>query len=215
MTVDRTSAYRAIDSVFVNHPNFARAYADIRDLIELKPTHTAPCIHVSGPSGVGKTTLQKRIRGEYPAEPNGALVRLMGGLTMRADRHRLITLRMPVHTATSLLGTNTCSLRVVVQQGYVRAMSRSVTGKILTVSEADVLQFAERYVFTPKLASECGLSATSVARGLARLEIKPVMRGEQHVHTLWDRSAFELEDLLVRWVTASGELSQQSSLLPF
>lgn len=95
MTIDRTLAYRAIDSVFVNHPNFATAYEDIRDLIELKPVHTAPCIHVSGPSGVGKTTLKKRVERDYPAEPNGALVRFTGGLTMVADRHRLITLRMP------------------------------------------------------------------------------------------------------------------------
>lgn len=95
MTVELTQAYRAIDSVFVNHLNFSRAYEDIRDLIELKPTHTAPCIHVSGPSGVGKTTLRGRIKDEYPAEPGGALVRLAGGLTMVADRHRLITLRMP------------------------------------------------------------------------------------------------------------------------
>lgn len=95
MTLDLPSAYRAIDSVFVNHPNFAAAYEDIRDLIELKPVHTAPCIHVSGPSGVGKTTLRKRFSREYPAEPDGAVVRLTGGLTMVADRHRLITLRMP------------------------------------------------------------------------------------------------------------------------
>lgn len=120
-----------------------------------------------------------------------------------------------VHTATSLLGTNSCSLRAAVQRGYVAAVSQSVSGKILTVSEADVVNFAERYVFTPKLASECGLSVTSTSRGLARLGVQPVIQGRKPVHSLWDRWAFEMEDLLVRWVTASGDLSQQSSLLPF
>jgi hypothetical protein len=44
MSSELALAYRAIDSVFINHPNFAEAHEDIRDLIELKPTHTAPCI---------------------------------------------------------------------------------------------------------------------------------------------------------------------------
>jgi len=56
----------------------------------------------------------------------------------------------------SILGTNSCSLRAAVQRGYVGAVSQSVSGKILTVSEADVADFMERYVFTPKLASELG-----------------------------------------------------------
>lgn len=95
MKNDIRSAYYAIDSIFINHPKFATALEDIRDLIELKPNHTAPCIHVSGPSGVGKTTLRNRISAEYPAEPNGARVRLPGGIEMVADRHRLISIRMP------------------------------------------------------------------------------------------------------------------------
>lgn len=120
-----------------------------------------------------------------------------------------------VHTATSLLGTNSCSLRAIVQRGYVRATSQSSVGKILTVSEADVFAFAEAYAFTPRLASESGLSPVSVARGLAHLGVQPVFKGKRPIHTLWDRSSFDPKDLLVRWITASGDLSQQSSLLPF
>jgi hypothetical protein len=95
MNEDARSAYRAIDAIFINHPRFAWALDEMRDLVELKPTLTAPCIHVSGPSGVGKSTLQKRVCMEYPAEPGGACVKLLGGLSLVADRHRLVALKMP------------------------------------------------------------------------------------------------------------------------
>lgn len=91
-------------------------------------------------------------------------------------------------------------------------MSRSTTDKVLTVVEADVLEFAGRYAFTPKLASELGLSVRSVSRNLARLGISPVWPGIRPVHALWDRQSFDIGDLLGRWTTTEGVLSEQSSL---
>ncbi|WP_396594603.1 ATP-binding protein [Brevundimonas sp. R86498] len=95
MTAFWKDAYDEIDAIFVNHPNFAYAMGETRDLIELWPTLTAPCIHVSGPSGVGKSTLKDRMIGQYPPVPNGAQVKLLGGLTMTADRHQLLVATMP------------------------------------------------------------------------------------------------------------------------
>lgn len=103
MTFDPREAYQAIDAVFVNHPVFARAMDEIRDLIELHPVTTAPCIHVSGPSGVGKSTLRKRIKAEYPPIKDGAVVMLPGGLLKVADGYPLVVLKMPeVPTVKSL-----------------------------------------------------------------------------------------------------------------
>lgn len=116
------------------------------------------------------------------------------------------------HTASGILGTNSSGLRAAVEEGYVRAASRSRTGKILTVIEDDVVAFAQRYVFTPKLAAELGLSVRNISRALQRLGVEPVWPGRRPVHALWDRDAFSTGDLLRRWVTASGELSEQSSL---
>lgn len=96
--------------------------------------------------------------------------------------------------------------------GHIRSASRSATDKVLTVVEADVLAFAERFVFTPKLAAELGLSATSVSRNLARLQVSPMWRGARPVHALWDRQSFDTDALLGRWITAAGVLSEQSSL---
>ncbi len=95
MTVDRTEAYRGIEALFVNHPVFAQAMDEIRDLIELRPLKAAPCIHISGPSGIGKSTLMERIKAEYPPEIDGAVIALPGGLSTIADRYRLLVLEMP------------------------------------------------------------------------------------------------------------------------
>lgn len=95
MSADRREAYRAIDALFVNHTVFANAIDEIRDLIELSPVVTAPCIHVSGPAGIGKSTLMHRIKTEYPPVKDGALVSLPNGLSTVADQYRLLVLEMP------------------------------------------------------------------------------------------------------------------------
>ena len=79
--------------------------------------------------------------------------------------------------------------------------------------EDDVLRFDERYVFTPKLASDNGLSVRSVSARLANLGIRPVTGGRRPVHALWERETLKGINFLERWVTATGELSEQSSLL--
>jgi hypothetical protein len=119
---------------------------------------------------------------------------------------------MYVHRATALLSTNSCSLRAVVEAGFVRAVRRSVTGKVLTVVEDDVARFGERYIFTPKLASENGLSAISVSARLANLGIGPILTGKPPIHALWDREMLAGVNFLERWVTRAGVLSEQSSL---
>jgi hypothetical protein len=163
---------------------------DIRDL-DFQSQYMLPCGRASAPSMLeGAHRLAKRPTGS-PRLAAGAIY---------------------THTASGILGTNSSSLRAAVEAGHVRAASRSATGKILTVIEDDVVAFAQRYVFTPKLAAELGLSVRNISRGLLRLGVEPVWAGRRPVHALWDRDAFDTEDLLQRWVTATGELSEQSSL---
>jgi hypothetical protein len=113
-----------------------------------------------------------------------------------------------VHVATARLGTNSSSLRAVVDLGMIRSGSTSVTGKVLTVSERDVDEFDALYAFTPKIAAEMGLSATGITKQLRRLGAAPVMRGTRPVHTLWSRSDVEAIDLLQRWELSSADASQ-------
>lgn len=164
--------------------------ADIRDF-DFRSQYMLPCGRASAPSMLEDAPrLAKR--------PTGS--------------PRLVAGAIYTHTACGVLGTNSSSLRAAVELGHVKAASRSATGKILTVIEDDVVAFAQRYVFTPKLAAELGLSVRNVSRSLIRLGVEPVWAGRRPVHALWDRDAFDTGDLLLRWVTASGELSEQSSL---
>ena len=164
--------------------------ADIRNL-DFRSQYMLPCGRPSAPSTMADTA-------RLPQRPLGS--------------PRLAAGAIYTHTASGMLGTNSSSLRAAVEEGHVRAASRSTTGKILTVIEEDVVAFARRYVFTPKLSSELGLSVRNISRGLLRLGVAPVWAGKRPVHALWDRDAFDAGDLLLRWVTASGELSEQSSL---
>lgn len=95
MNADWKDAYNAIDAVFVNHPVFSYALEEIRDLIELHPVSTAPCIHISGPPGIGKTTLLERIKAEYPPVKDGTIIQLPGGITIICDRYRVLVLETP------------------------------------------------------------------------------------------------------------------------
>lgn len=95
MTFDPDEVYAQIDAIFINHPNFAHAYGEVRDLVDLPVTLTAPCVHVSGPSGVGKSTLRSRMQAEFPPMPGGAEVKLLGGVRMVTDRHQILVIRMP------------------------------------------------------------------------------------------------------------------------
>lgn len=95
MSFDPDEIYAKIDAIFINHPKFAHAYGEVRDLVELPVTLTAPCVHVSGPSGVGKSTLKNRMKAEFPPELGGAEVRLLGGVRMVTDRHQVLSIRMP------------------------------------------------------------------------------------------------------------------------
>lgn len=88
-------AYNAIDAVFVNHPVYADAVDEIRDVIELCPVSTAPCVQISGPSGVGKSTIKDRMEIEYPAVRDGAVVHMPGGITIISDQYKLLVLEMP------------------------------------------------------------------------------------------------------------------------
>ncbi len=164
--------------------------ADISDL-DFSSQYLMPCGRPSTPSSIDGATL-------LPSRPTGS--------------PRLVEGSIYVHVAAGILGTNSSGIRAAVDAGHISSLSRSTTDKVLTVVEADVLEFAGRYAFTPKLASELGLSVRSVSRNLARLGISPVWPGIRPVHALWDRQSFDIGDLLGRWTTTEGVLSEQSSL---
>lgn len=83
-----------LSSIFVPHSRFESIYGEVRDVIELAPCPDAPCLHVSGPSGVGKTTLRNRLTAEFPTLPDARRIKLLRQVVC-ADHIRLLDLRMP------------------------------------------------------------------------------------------------------------------------
>lgn len=68
-TAAMSSLYARMAGVFVPHPRFVGLLDDIRATIALHgASDELPCLHVSGPSGAGKTTLVKKLMASYPVE---------------------------------------------------------------------------------------------------------------------------------------------------
>lgn len=92
----RTRLYQDVAEVFVEHPRFVRTLAEIRLALELGGIGSeAPCLHVSGPPGVGKTTLRRKLAAEYVPERNARRVTIPKYPEMTADYLPLLQLEMP------------------------------------------------------------------------------------------------------------------------
>lgn len=66
----------AIASIYVEHPRFAKILARIRMTVDTLHGCDAepPCLCVGGPSGVGKTTLLRKLQAAYPKTTDGVRV---------------------------------------------------------------------------------------------------------------------------------------------
>lgn len=95
ITPTRRDLYAGIANIFIPHPKFEDVLQEIREVIALAPCDDAPCLHVSGPPGIGKTTLRSRLKTEHPVVKSGRKVRLLGHQVIEADHVPLLQLRMP------------------------------------------------------------------------------------------------------------------------
>lgn len=214
MNANWRDIYHAIDALFVNHPVFARAMDEIRDVIELHPVSTAPCIHISGPSGIGKSTLMDRIEVEYPPVKDGTVVKLPGGITTVCDRYKLLVLQMPeAPTVKSLARAMLAAYgdqfngrgdEYTLSQRVDRLVAASATAAIL-IDEAQRAVERPGTVVSDKLIDwlKARHGANSVAiifLGLGRL--RHLFEIDRQIERRWD-AEIRLEPY--RWVGRDGE----------
>lgn len=66
--------------------------------------------------------------------------------------------------AIDFLGTNSASLRFAIDQGFIGVTKMTVRGSVSALKEKDVVAFSQRYVFTPRLSTETGISEIALAK---------------------------------------------------
>lgn len=94
--VSKSRLFDAMTSIFVQHPRLDAAMEEIRVIVESGPySNEPPCCHLSGPSGVGKSTLFKRFLLEYPPEKDACSVPVRRGPPLIADRRKLLQFTVP------------------------------------------------------------------------------------------------------------------------
>ena len=116
--------------------------------------------------------------------------------------------------AIDFLGTNSASLRVAIDNGLITAIKTTLRGSVSVLDREEVLSFSGKYVFTPKLSSETGISENALAKVLKLRGIQPVLTGRAPVQTLWERESLNLTDLLGAWA-GNRQPEPSGSELPF
>jgi len=88
--------YSEVANIFVAHPKFTAIESEIDLALTLHGSDDElPCLHISGPPGIGKTTLRKRLSLKHPPVANGRRVKIPPYPDMVADHIPLLQCEMP------------------------------------------------------------------------------------------------------------------------
>lgn len=99
------SAYGQVNKVFVQHPRFTRPFEEICQAIMLSGEGLeAPCMRLTGPSGIGKSTLKQKLGEAFPRKRNARTIHLPRSPPLQADHIPLLQLEMPTKPTAKSLG---------------------------------------------------------------------------------------------------------------
>ena len=121
---------REVAGIYVPHPAFVSVLDRVKETIdELHGcSHEPPCLHIGGPSGVGKSTLLRKLQTDYPRIQDGIKIThpLLGQLVL--DHAPVVFIRMP--TAPTMISVGQ---RILEALGYpmgFRGGKASVEGRV-------------------------------------------------------------------------------------
>jgi hypothetical protein len=90
------SALSELDAIFIQHPAFDDVVSEVEETLALHGTiQEAPNLYITGPSGIGKSTLLKKLRESHPRVPNTRSVKLPNGTEAICDYVPLVCIEMP------------------------------------------------------------------------------------------------------------------------
>lgn len=95
-----------LDSVFILHPMFMQVARILRKELDSANSKTRSNYLVTGPSGVGKTTLQKHLLSLYPRTEDGRVLDLGHGLTATCDEVPALCIRLRSQPTAKIITRN-------------------------------------------------------------------------------------------------------------
>jgi hypothetical protein len=90
-----TSLTQDLYSLFINHNNFDHVMKEVLGALRRGTVrHNSPILHISGPAGVGKTTIGKQLMRQYPVVKDGWQNVLEDGRSQISDHIPLLRFRL-------------------------------------------------------------------------------------------------------------------------
>lgn len=128
-------AKRKLKISFIPHDLFDRTLTTIIERIKIfLDGDTVPCLHIAGPSRVGKSTMIKKIDSLYPRVKDARTVRLRNGIIARCDYIPVLHFDMP--SSPSLTAVLKAMLKALGDPYYFRGSVEELIARIKSYIKA-------------------------------------------------------------------------------
>lgn len=132
---DSANVYRDMSAIFVEHPKHEAALAAARSAVLLSAQDDeAPCLQISGPPGVGKSTLRAKLLVEFPRQRRARVLDLPRQPGFLADYVPLLAFDMPTRPTVKTVAK--AMLRALRDPEWERGDEFSLTCKVDLFIEA-------------------------------------------------------------------------------
>ena len=219
------SAYEQMAQKFVRHPQFDEAMADVLDALSLHGTSgEVPCLQVTGPTGVGKSTLKDKLAAEYATVRDGRRVAVPGCPDLIVDHVPLLQVEMP--ETPTVISFCQEALKAYGDPFYYRGQRSGLTRRFeLAVSHAGTIgilvdeaqRAVDRFGVVVKddlvewlKSRQQSTKCVFILLGLGRL--RHMFEKDPQIERRWDAET-RIEPY--RWVDQQGEevLGEQSTII--
>lgn len=168
-----------LDSIFIEHPAFETIMEEILQLVsEQEYLSEAPNLCITGPAGIGKSTLIKKLVNRLPRQKSANRVQLRNGSEQVCDDIPLLSLEMPPQPTANELARR--MLQTIGDPFWYRGSRGALTDRFQTLARA------------------CGVKAVIIDEAQRAIDRNGVVFGEDLVEWLKEQhSALNVCVLLV------------------
>lgn len=88
--------FRKLGAIFIDHPHYSPVYREVRMSVALAGAdEEVPCVQLTGPPGVGKSTLKRKLVADFPRRKSARTIRLPRQPPARCDHVPIVRISMP------------------------------------------------------------------------------------------------------------------------